>query len=194
MSNTYYWADLHFGHRLVAAHRRFRDIADHDQAIIDAWDVTVTDHDTIYILGDISSGSATGTRTALARISERPGRKVLIAGNHDDVHPMNRPRPATLAAWAEVFDHITPVAYQKINGRRFLLSHFPYAGAGDHSEEERFTQWRLPDLGMPLVHGHVHRKWSTNGHQLNVGVDYNTTPVPLRDIERWVLSQPEVTA
>ena len=35
-----------------------------------------------------------------------------------------------------------------------MVSHFPYSG--DHSEESRYDQWRLPDFGVPIIHGHTH--------------------------------------
>lgn len=45
--------------------------------------------------------------------------------------------------------------------RAILLSHFPYGGR-DHTSEARYQQWRLPDRGAPLVHGHTHQSepWS----------------------------------
>ena len=35
-----------------------------------------------------------------------------------------------------------------------LLSHFPYDG--DHTTTDREQQYRLRDLGLPIVHGHTH--------------------------------------
>lgn len=44
-----------------------------------------------------------------------------------------------------------------------LVAHLPYWRIGDgrerfekHSREPRLEQWRLPDLGLPMIHGHTH--------------------------------------
>lgn len=44
-----------------------------------------------------------------------------------------------------------------------LIAHLPYWRLGDgrerfekNSREPRLEQWRLPDLGLPLIHGHTH--------------------------------------
>ena len=42
----------------------------------------------------------------------------------------------------------------RLGDRTVLLSHFPYEG--DHTTEERATQFRLRDEGLWLVHGHTH--------------------------------------
>lgn len=183
MTNTFFWADLHLGHRFVAGLRGLEP-KEHDQRIVDAWEQHIGANDVIYLLGDISTGSARGTRYALDVISRLPGRKRLIAGNHDPVHPMHRQSLTRNAPWWEVFEDIQPYAVKKINGQKFMLSHFPYSG--DHTAEERYTQYRLPDCGLPLVHGHVHDLWLTNGNQYNVGVDHHPAPVPLNVIEDWV--------
>ena len=44
-----------------------------------------------------------------------------------------------------------------------LVAHLPYWRLGDgrerfekHSRKPRLKQWRLPDLGLPMIHGHTH--------------------------------------
>lgn len=184
MGGIYYWSDLHFGHRFVAGLRGYENPDDHDQAIMEAWSRTVTEADTVYVLGDICGGSKHSSLKALDIIRDLPGTKRLIIGNHDMIHPMHRPRPADKRVWSEVFEDAQPYEVRKVNGQKFLLCHFPYTG--DHTGEERYSQYRLPDLGLPLVHGHVHDAWKTNGRMLNVGVDHWRAPVPQKQVEAWI--------
>src|SRR5690606_8522532 len=78
----------------------------------------------------------------------------------------------------------------KLAGRDFLLSHFPYQG--DHTDEPRYRQWRLPNLGEALLHGHTHRAdqgvhqetFALEGH---VGLDaWDLTPVPAHINEQLI--------
>lgn len=56
------------------------------------------------------------------------------------------------------------------------LSHFPRAGESRPDYPDRYVRYRPRPAGgrKPdpwLVHGHVHNGWTTNGRQVNVGVD-----------------------
>ena len=63
-------------------------------------------------------------------------------------------------------------AKARIDGRTVLLSHLPYQDAGDHTAEERYPQFRLPDLGGWLVHGHTHSSLKADGlRSVHVGLD-----------------------
>lgn len=111
------------------------------------------------------------------------GIKHLISGNHDRTHPMHRKAHVAIPKYAEYFQSIQSSARHRLNGTEMLLSHFPYSG--DHTSEERYAQWRLPDYGVPLLHGHVHAAWISKEHQLNVGWDHQ----PLwsaGDIAEWL--------
>ena len=57
---------------------------DHDKRIMEDWDAVVAPEDTVIIAGDISWGLRLEEAMAdLAWIAARPGKKVLIKGNHD---------------------------------------------------------------------------------------------------------------
>ena len=57
---------------------------DHDRRIAANWDAMVQPEDTVLICGDISWATRfEQAREDLAYIAERPGRKVMIRGNHD---------------------------------------------------------------------------------------------------------------
>lgn len=78
----YYTADLHFGYDAILsqASRPFACVEDMDRTLIDSWNSTVSDADTVYLVGDIGS-----YRTPLPaeQLSRLRGRKHLIRGNHD---------------------------------------------------------------------------------------------------------------
>ncbi|AFI24979.1 hypothetical protein [Mycobacterium phage SWU1] len=181
MSNTWFTSDLHIGHkRLMEIRNLADDVEEHDATLAKAWDSVVGKDDTVWILGDISSGSTKGQIHALGWISDRPGRKRLILGNHDGPHPMNRDAHKLVGAYWMVFEHVSTAArirvplYGDAGGHTdVLLSHFPYVG--DHTSEDRHTQWRLRDDGKILIHGHTHSPMILSRHihrrQIHVGID-----------------------
>lgn len=201
MSNTWFCSDLHIGHRLVAGIRGFwdednvidtadgpeclPDTAAHDEWLANLWDSTVQPKDTVWVLGDISIN---GKEAALDWFSERPGRKMLISGNHDPVHPMSSRASKLMGRWLEVFDYISPFAQLKYQKKMFLMSHFPYASHGDGLDREgsRYNEFRLPDVGLPLLHGHTHGQETAHGNMLHVGIDAWKKLVPVSEVYKWL--------
>lgn len=182
MSQRFFTSDTHLGHPLVARDRGFDSVADHDDAVCDAWASTVGKRDTVYVLGDVVIRNLDAN---LARLVRLPGVKHLIAGNHDGIHPNNVNAHRLFRRYSVAFDSIASAGTVKIAGQRVLLSHFPYVG--DHADRsDRYTQWRLPDEGGPLIHGHVHDEWVVNGRQRNVGIDTSIAPVPEPEIAEWL--------
>jgi calcineurin-like phosphoesterase family protein len=140
-------------------------------------------------MGDISSGSSGGQRAALAWFAERPGRKRLIKGNHDGPFAQNQDRHKWHAAYHEVFETVEDYGRYKIAGHKVMLSHFPYTG--DHEEPDRYQQYRLRPINLPVIHGHTHSDkrfgWSTpeTGSllQIHIGVDaWSFRPVHLDEV------------
>ena len=69
-----------------------------------------------------------------------------------------------------------------------LLSHMPYSG--DHSLEDRCTQWRLRDEGDYLLHGHLHGDPPSGERQIDVGLDcWDYAPVSLETLTELVRNQ-----
>lgn len=94
------------------------------------------------------------------RLRRRPGRKILVAGNHDHAH-IRRLRRA--------FDEVAACAH--LPGKPHLL----------------FTHVPLDDVpeGCVNVHGHVHRKRSVDERRINVCVEQvGYRPVPVADVRR----------
>lgn len=152
MSRHLFTSDLHLGHGRVAALRGYRYDAEHDEAVCEALAAHVGPDDVLWVLGDLV-GSSRDQAYALALLSMLPGRKRLVLGNHDPAHPANRNAWKHTAALAEVFEWWGTAARTKVGGREVVLSHFPY-----HRDrgEPRFLQWRLPNRGAWLLHGHTH--------------------------------------
>ncbi len=210
---VYFTSDPHIGHAKVAGIRwqvalpgidedpnLERVIEWHDQILAQNWDARVGKDDVIWVLGDISAGGSKAQRNALSWLASRPGRKHLIAGNHDSVHPMHRDSHKWLPEYMMVFDSVQSAATRDVplvdGGRqKVLLSHFPYTGEGGREGGDRHAQWRLRNEGLPIIHGHVHSTETVTqssgegadgwppSTQIHVGVDaWGMKPVSLEEI------------
>ena len=165
-------ADPHLGHTLVSGLRGFSTVEEHDSWIAQRWIERVKSDDQIWVLGDLTLGNLTN---AFSLLSSLPGKKHIVFGNHDVGHPMHRNSNRKQRAYLEVFESVQPFARRKMNGRDVLLSHFPYSG--DSKETDRHTQWRLPNQGAWLLHGHTHQsKPMTEAEFVRIGGEANRLP------------------
>ena len=179
---TWFTSDTHFGHKNIVTYqpnraadfgmRNAHDVVEMSERIIVRWNEIVNPEDTVYIVGDFAMGIVSETIEYARRLN---GRKILIPGNHDRMHPIMHKSDEKTAEWERIyadvgFENIGIGPHEMvIDGIKVLVSHFPYSG--DHTDEVRYGEYRPADNGMPLVHGHVHGLWKTNGRQFNVGVD-----------------------
>lgn len=196
MSTVFFTADLHLGHKRVSELRGFKSIEEHDAHIISVWNSRVTKRDTVYVLGDIA---VSNYENALDIIKNQlNGAKHLISGNHDIVHPMHKKghSRAELLKWLEAFETVNPYLRKTNNHRSFLLSHFPYESWGDGEKRagSRYNQYRLPNTGTPLIHGHTHGTERTHGNMLHVGWDAWGEPVNINFIEGWLDTLPSYSS
>ena len=179
-----YTGDPHFEHERIIelCHRPFHDVDEMNKTIVFRWNLTVRPDDIVYVLGDVTGGGLAGLRW----VRELNGHLILVAGNHDQCHPMHSNWRKAMPKYRDAgFEEIVPFVTRKIGKHRVLLSHFPYTA--DHTDEPRYGQYRLPDLGMPLIHGHTHQPTRENGHQLHVGMDaWDFTPVPEHLVVAWL--------
>ncbi len=183
-------SDTHFGHQNILKFepvaRPFEDTNEMDEILIRNWNAVVAPEDRVIHLGDAIMGNFD---VGLARMGRLNGSIDLVPGNHDRVFSgekdvrVERFTPRYL----EVFNEILPETFQMTlsNGSDVLVSHFPYEG--DHTESDRHADKRPTNDGLPLIHGHVHSLWHTNGPMFNAGVDVNNlTPVSEDEIIGWV--------
>ncbi len=129
---NYYIADLHLGHQRVLADdsRPFADLEQMQETVINNWNATVRDNDTIYVLGDFAWNS----ETAIEALAQLSGRKILIKGNHDKVNK----------EFYRLFQKISDIEYIKDCGRNLVLCHYPMA------------HWRDQYFNAVHLYGHVH--------------------------------------
>jgi calcineurin-like phosphoesterase family protein len=199
---TYYTSDLHFGHLNIIrfCDRPFPGVPAMDARLVQLWNETVTDDDTVWVLGDVALGSLD---ESLAHIGRLAGRKILVPGNHDrcwegdralrkgDPEARERRRAAAReryldAGFAEIHDQPEQVV---LGDQKVDLSHFPYEG--DSHGADRFVEYRPVDRGGWVVHGHVHDTWRQRGRQINVGVDvWGGRPVPAEIIAGLIADGP----
>ena len=150
----FYTADLHFHYKPFLPGRPFASVEEMDEAMIRLWNETVTDEDTVYVVGDVGYNGGYVPGDALGRLQ---GRKHLIRGNHDTGFE-NAPK---------LFDYFETVTdFNEIDDgeTHILLCHYPilYRKRGY------------------MIHGHLHQ---TRGPEydilrqmprmLNAGVDVN---------------------
>ncbi|WP_063042218.1 MULTISPECIES: metallophosphoesterase family protein [Nocardia] len=189
MTGIWFTSDQHVGgHEKVFRLRGFDSAEEHDAELARRWDEVVKPNDRVYLGGDLT-GQRGHEQRGLAWAKQRPGRKILIWGNHDPGHGHHSQAHKWQRPYLEVFEATMETAVIKILGHRVLISHFPYAGPdGDHTETLRYPEYRMADTGRWLIHGHTHSSRQVRGRQLHVGVDaHDLTPVPLR----WVQEQIE---
>jgi calcineurin-like phosphoesterase family protein len=164
---VFYCSDTHFQHAMVAGLRGFESSAEHDRAVVDAWNEVVKPSDMVWHLGDVGLGKELGVLSIATHLN---GVKHLVAGNHDRCWPGHRDARKRQRAWLDAFESVQAFAKTRVDGRTVLLSHLPYEG--DHTAEERYPQFRLPDLGEWLVHGHTHSRLRVDGpRSVHVGLD-----------------------
>ena len=103
-ARTFFTADTHFGHRLMALQRghapgagsrddvTLEQVRAHDEDIVASWNSVVSAEDVIWHLGDLTLKHTTEIGDILRRLN---GRIRLVLGNHDRAHPHFRERAIT---------------------------------------------------------------------------------------------------
>ena len=153
MSRTFFISDTHFGHKNIlkfcAQTRPFKTIEEHDQAIIRNWQAQVRPEDHVYHLGDVAFCNE---QSAFSILSQLPGQKHLVWGNHDKVVAQSQ-RIKNLFVEIENYREIS------IQKQKIVLFHFP------------IYEWNKMHHGSFHFYGHVHGNSSVPGRAQDVGVD-----------------------
>lgn len=153
---NYMTADTHFGHEKIIHHcnRPFGSTREMDEALIEAINETVGEHDTLYHLGDFCF-----QKTPLEyRLKIRCANIVLIRGNHD--------------RWAfkfdSLFESVREILYLKRreNSLKIVMCHYPFLHWNRHYYH---------------AHGHSHGTAHRKSWRTDVGVD-NPDLNPLRKV------------
>lgn len=165
MSNTWFIADPHFGHKNIIAYenRPYGSVAEMDEDIIDKWNSVVSKHDKIYILGDLSFYDNSRTAQIVAKLK---GKKYLILGNHDKKNV----QVYYNMGFHRVYDH--PIILDDF----WMLSHKPL-----------YTNTNMPYAN---IFGHVHGNKAYTNYSLQsfcVSVErINYTPISLEQIKNMI--------
>lgn len=182
---VFYTADPHWGHRFVAGLRGFDDSDEHDAWLADVYIEAFQPGDVVWWLGDLTMRLPVRDAAGACWATQPDARHRLIYGNHDLGHPMHRATHRHRGAYHPPFEIAEPFAKRKLPAvGEVYLSHFPYTG--DHGED-RYSQWRLRDLGVPLIHGHTHgtekvSRSAAGTLQIHVGIDAWRRPVAEHEI------------
>jgi calcineurin-like phosphoesterase family protein len=179
--STFITSDTHLGHKKILEYtgRPFNSVGHMNEAFISNFNSVLDDDDLLIIVGDAVMGRRDENLPLFDRIR---GKKLLIAGNHDYIHPMHSKaqREKWMPVYEEHFDAI--VSETRIfvaDAGIFVVNHFPYAG--DHQENRydaaEIDLYRPVDEGKWLLHGHVHSQAALWGpRQIHVGIDADYTP------------------
>lgn len=169
MSKIFFTSDTHFGHdrSFLYGPRGFDNISDHDKTIISNWNNTVSQEDTVYILGDLMLND---NQHGLNCMKQLNGNIKIIRGNHD-----------TDARWklyaelpnVELIGWSTVIKYKKYS---ILLSHHPTMTSNLEGS---------PHLREHLLnfYGHTHQKthfYEDRPYMFCVGLDaHDNTPIEI---------------
>ncbi|WP_375463012.1 metallophosphoesterase [uncultured Methylobacterium sp.] len=163
-------ADTHFGHAGSIEHtkRPFRDVAEMDAMLIEAWNAFVRPADTVIFVGDFEWGHKPERVAEI--LGTLKGKKHLVVGNHD------RPRTTTLP-WESVQERLTV----HTAGRRIVCDHYP------------LRAWPGCFHGALHVYGHVHGALPGTSQSCDVGVDcWSYAPAWVEDVIARMQATPDL--
>ena len=168
MPRVFFTSDLHLHHKNIMRYcnRPFPSVEEMDEAIINNWNKTVADEDTVYVLGDwvwtFSIGKCAET------LKKLKGKKYLILGNHDNPQVYKK----------MLIDGIILGVYETkkicVEGKTIWLSHYPH------------RSWNSSAHGAWHLYGHVHGTIPDYGLSTDVGVDkWYFHPVSFEELARY---------
>lgn len=132
MKEIYVISDTHFGHKRIIelCNRPFTDVNEMDEIMIDRWNETVRNEDTVIFGGDFMFYKK-DEKNIFNRLK---GNKILICGNHD--HTVTKLMP-WLSSW-ERFE-------LEVDNVNFIIDHYPI-----HDWNKRFHN-------SIHLYGHTHK-------------------------------------
>ena len=158
---VFFTSDTHFGDiRVLRIDKRpFRNLEEHDAALIANWNETVAPADTVWHLGDFALGPSDERVAEI--LAGLHGEKHLISGNNDGTGTLAAVGWASVASYAEI----------RVDDTQLILCHYA------------FRTWNAMGRGALDLHGHSHGLLKTQPKQYDVGVDvWGFRPVTLETI------------
>lgn len=132
-------SDLHFNHTNIMkfcpkTRGMFKDVGHMNRWMVEEWNKTVNQDDTVYILGDFAFGRV---ESAVELLLQLNGKLILVIGNHDK---KNLKTPAFASCFFSVHDYLEVT----INGKMICMFHYP------------ILEWNQMHRGSFHFYGHVH--------------------------------------
>jgi calcineurin-like phosphoesterase family protein len=157
-ARTFFISDTHFGHANIIAYsnRPFSDLDQMRTTLVKNWVETIGPEDWVFHLGDFAMGHI--TEETMAPLMSLPGKKVLVAGNHDE-------SLIKRGFACRIFEWVVDVARIDFGKRRVVCSHYPWS---EGCFRENYS-----------LHGHEHGNGPKRMRALDVGVDNLKTWRPM---------------
>lgn len=187
----FFTSDHHFFHKNVITYcdRPYNSVEDMNEDLIKKWNDVVKPEDEVYHMGDFSLSAK-----ALPLVKLLNGRKFLVPGNHDHCFPFHKTFEKKKLKYLEAGFHCVFSSPDEIliEGHRVILWHLPYL-TGEDTEDKRYGDWRIPNQGQWLLHGHSHGyRYVKNKNMIDVGVDcWNYYPVSETEIYQMMIDPRE---
>lgn len=162
MSNIYFTSDHHFGHANIIKYcnRPFSSLEEMNSVMLERWNKTIKQNDTVYYLGDIALNNYQYVKQLLPKLK---GTIYYIKGNHDrHIDKIGR------------FIWIKDLAQIKIFEQKIILCHYA------------LKVWSGSHRGTWHLYGHSHGALKDDSVSLSidVGVDcFNFYPVSFEQIK-----------
>lgn len=156
MSKMFVTSDIHFGHtnilKFCPHSRKFKDVQDMNEGIINNWNMVVSPEDTTYILGDVAFCNDQKAQYLINRLN---GKKILIVGNHDK-------KLIKSSIFSDCFEEIHDYYTLNHNKDKIIMFHYP------------IYEWDGMHRGTYHLYGHLHgSKIPVKGRLMDVGMDTN---------------------
>ena len=163
-SQTFLTSDTHYCHENILKFtdsngnlirgNRFSKISEMNEAMFNGWSETIRENDTVYHLGDVAFGRTYyDDLNFIDTFRSLPGKKILIAGNHDDILWITKEK---------LFDEIH--VCKELREQNFLLTHLPV-----HPSSLRMNKHGEKKTN---IHGHIHQAKSPTKAHRNVSVEW----------------------
>lgn len=200
MKNIFFTSDWHIDHLNIIkfSNRPFKDCNEMHDCLIKRYKSCVSDDAIVYFLGDMGKNQD----SIRSIISQIPGTKILILGNHDK---------KMVSGYMSGFDVVLNSAILNVGDSVLTLSHYPLEGVyredttkmgGRVEGDNWYGESRCKNNGVFLfknmgethshLHGHIHspnkgQSATQLGNQWDVGVDGNNfSPVSLKSVISWI--------
>lgn len=152
----YFTSDLHFFHANVIKHdsRPFKDVDEMNQTLIDNWNQTIKQDDTVFYLGDLSWSGLQKTKEITDQLN---GKIHFILGNHDNYKVISKlNRFESISGLLDIYVKDEDVNDKKMGPwQHLVLCHYPIVG------------WNRQHYGSWHLFGHTHHWFYKGESEIN---------------------------